>query len=132
MSWTFRHLRHVPLLCRNCIAALPATWCAPIGDNMNRNLENLKPALLLLGGKNKLRAALHTLLLLVHIPQGRTVGIVWRVLGQVRLYRAFRHLLNAMLVVVLRNGRRRPSSGLFGSWHLTSQHVPHLLPHGLS
>jgi len=119
MAWALRHLSHVPLLGRDLVAALPATCCAPIGDNMNRNLENLKPVLLLLGGEGKLRSTLDTLLVLVHIPHGRTVRIVWRMLRQVRLDRALRHLLYAKVVILLRNGRGPSPFGLFGPWHLT-------------
>src|SRR2546422_8785069 len=108
MTRTLRHLRHVPLLCCNLVAALPATCRAAIRDNMNRNLENLKSVHLLLGGEGKLRSALQTLLMLVHIPHGRTVGIVWRVFGQVCLDRAFWHPLHAKIVILLRN-RRRPA-----------------------
>ncbi len=47
MTRTFCHFGHVAFLRRFIVATLPAAWSTPIRDNMYRNLENLKPVLLL-------------------------------------------------------------------------------------
>lgn len=117
MAGALCHLCHMPFLCRNRIAPFPATRGAAICNHMNRNLEDLIPILLLPGCERELCATLHALVMLVHIPQGRTVGTMRGVLRHIRLDRAFRHLFDTIIVIRLVNGRRPAWFGLFGASH---------------
>ena len=100
MSRTLGHLRHVLFLHSNLAASLSATGRAAIGANMNRNLENLKPVLLLPSGEGKLLATLHAFLMKIHIPHRRTVGVVRCMFRQVGLDRANWHLLETILMII--------------------------------
>ena len=103
MTWTFHRLFHVLLLRRDHIASRPSARHATIGTHMNWNFQNLEPMLLLPGGERELAATLHALLVLVHIPHGRAVGIVWCVLCQIGLRGTGWHPFETILVILLPN-----------------------------
>lgn len=120
-SFGWRGRFAISAICRFCaanrIAPFSATRGAAICNHMNRNLEDLIPILLLPGCERELCATLHALVMLVHIPQGRTVGTMRGVLRHIRLNRAFRHLFDTIIVIRLVNGRRPAWFGLFGASH---------------
>lgn len=99
-------VRSCPRSCLNP-ASLATGW-ASTGAGIYWNVKNLIPVLLLIRGKEELTPAVQTFAHLVYIPHRRIVRIVPSMLGQICLDSPGWHVLEAVLVVLLRH-RGRPT-----------------------